>query len=137
VSRVLPAQPLPGGYDRRLWAQTGTVADGALTDWISLGVQIEALSGQLTELRAQVAGLAARVRQNPENSSRPPHRRAGQARPDREYRALQPLPSAHPELQTPVVYPVTVKVAIYASQRLGTRDCMEPGSGIVRYERIS
>jgi hypothetical protein len=54
----------------------GTDWDGGLrrlTDWISLGVQIKALTGQLTELRAQVAGLA-QVRQDPENSSRPPHR---------------------------------------------------------------
>jgi transposase len=34
--------------------------------------QIEALTGQLEELRTQVADLAAQVRQNPENSSRPP-----------------------------------------------------------------
>ena len=34
--------------------------------------QIEALTGRLEELRAQVADLAAQVRQNSKNSSRPP-----------------------------------------------------------------
>ena len=34
--------------------------------------QIDALTGQLEELRAQVADLAAQARQNSKNSSRPP-----------------------------------------------------------------
>ena len=43
MSGALPARPVPGGHDRRLWHRLGVVAGGPLTDWISLGVLASAV----------------------------------------------------------------------------------------------